>query len=324
MKPFESFLAAKMDEYIHYCSSLGYTTKNIKSYLLHFDRYVRKMNGRWDCLQPAFFLEFIQSLKKEATTVNKILCGVRGFFQFLVRQDILGENPLHDIPPLKEHLFIPFVFSPHESERLISTVRERIRKIPNYFLNDFSVYMAILLQTLCGLRISEPTCLLRSHYRPKERTIYIEKTKFKKDRLLPIPEALAGEILNYLAVRNSLVHDDHNPHLLYGGKQKRLSVYTIYSVFKQAVRDCGLYQPRRMIGTTIFGSPTPHSLRHSFAINTLKRIKDNGKSPQAALPVLAAYMGHRNYQYTAVYLKVLDAHQRKGLLDSAISHQGEI
>jgi integrase len=68
-----------------------------------------------------------------------------------------------------------------------------------------------------------------------------------------------------------------------------------------------------------FGSPTPHSLRHSFAINTLKRIKDQGKSPQHALPVLAAYMGHRKYQYTAAYLKVRDAKHLAGLIDFAKS-----
>jgi site-specific recombinase XerD len=61
------------------------------------------------------------------------------------------------------------------------------------------------------------------------------------------------------------------------------------------------------MGNMTFGSPVPHSLRHSFAINTLNRIKARGISPRQALPVLAAYMGHRKYQYTAAYLKVKDA-----------------
>ncbi len=64
----------------------------------------------------------------------------------------------------------------------------------------------------------------------------------------------------------------------------------------------------------IFGSPTPHSLRHAFAINTLKRIRERGKSAQQALPVLAAYMGHRKYQYTAAYLKVEDPKHIEGLI----------
>jgi len=68
------------------------------------------------------------------------------------------------------------------------------------------------------------------------------------------------------------------------------------------------------MGNMTFGSPVPHSLRHSFAINTLNRIKVRGISPRHALPVLAAYMGHRKYQYTAAYLKVKDADDLAGLI----------
>ena len=68
------------------------------------------------------------------------------------------------------------------------------------------------------------------------------------------------------------------------------------------------------MGNLTFGSPVPHSLRHAFAINTLNRIRAQGKSPQQALPILAAYMGHRYYQYTAAYLKVRDARDIAGLI----------
>lgn len=132
------------------------------------------------------------------------------------------------------------------------------------------------------------------------------------------------EIENYLSVRKTFLCDDQNPYLLAGQKQKAISTNQIYRLFHQSVKDIGLDQPRRIIADTTFGSPTPHSLRHSFAINTLKRIKALGKSPRDALPVLAAYMGHRKYRYTAVYLKVLDAEQRHGLVDFAISAQKEI
>jgi integrase len=64
-----------------------------------------------------------------------------------------------------------------------------------------------------------------------------------------------------------------------------------------------------------FNPPTPHSLRHSFAINTLIAIKERGQSTQNALPVLSQYMGHSNYTYTAIYLKVADAKRRKDLFD---------
>ena len=67
-----------------------------------------------------------------------------------------------------------------------------------------------------------------------------------------------------------------------------------------------------------FSQPTPHSLRHSFAVNTLLNIKERGQSPQNALPVLAAYMGHAEYKYTSVYLMVMDAMSRKNLVDFSL------
>ena len=93
--------------------------------------------------------------------------------------------------------------------------------------------------------------------------------------------------------------------------------------FKKAVREINLDQPRQVIGTTNFSAPTPHSLRHSFAVNLLKRIKRQGKSPQSALPVLAVYMGHSEYRHTTKYLKVLDAVHRRQMLDFSIAKKYE-
>jgi integrase/recombinase XerD len=70
-----------------------------------------------------------------------------------------------------------------------------------------------------------------------------------------------------------------------------------------------------------FSQPTPHSLRHSFAVNTLIKIKEKGQSPQHALPVLAAYMGHSDYRYTSIYLRVADAKSRQNLVDFSLWQQ---
>ena len=67
-----------------------------------------------------------------------------------------------------------------------------------------------------------------------------------------------------------------------------------------------------------FNGPVPHGLRHSFAINTLASIIERGESPQDALHVLAAYLGHVNYLCTAVYLRIADAQSRNNLYDFTI------
>jgi integrase len=323
MKNFESFLAPRLEEYLVYRRSLGYADANLRTSLRYLDRYVKEKAIDHSSLSSLFFLAFRKQLKGEAKTANRVLSAARGFCQFLVRQECCPENPLRDIPPRPENAFIPYVFSPDETERLLQASRNRLRRDRRYFFADLTAYMALVLLARCGLRISEPLRLRQSHYRREEKTIYIEKTKFAKDRLLPVPRQTATELENYLAVRLAL-RNDPNPFLLPGREHKPLADNRVYRLFRQAVQDIGIEQPRRIITNTTFGAPTPHSLRHSFAVNTLKRIKQRGESPQKALPVLSAYMGHRKYRYTAVYLKVLDAEQRQGLVDFAIARQEDI
>jgi site-specific recombinase XerD len=312
MRAFESFLAPQLKEFIAYREMLGYSKNQNISRLFTFDRYLKEKKQEETQLDPSFFLEFRAHLKMEAASINKILFTTRIFFQFLVRKGLYQTNPLQDLPLFRENAVVPFVFSPQQIDRLLDAVCRRIRRDEKYFAVDLAGYLAIVLLARCGMRITEPLRMLRTHYRADEATLYIEKTKFKKDRLIPVPKAVGTEIENYLALRKSLCPDDRNPYLL-AAREENLNDQFIRRRFHKALKDIGLNQKRQVIGNVNFSSPTPHSLRHSFAINTLKRIKEQGKSPQKVLPVLAAYMGHSEYKYTAKYLKFLDAQQRKQL-----------
>jgi site-specific recombinase XerD len=324
MKNFESFLAPQLNKFITYRQNLGYSIKPMRSYLLRFDRYLKKQEIKPGVLQPSFFLELRDSLKIEPISINQLLSSVRSFFSFMVRTDHYKANPLTDIPPLSEHSFAPFIFSAEQTDQLIEALCKRIRKDARYYLKDLSEYMAVVLMARCGLRIREPLRLHLHHYRFCEKTIYIEKTKFSKDRLIPVPTSVATELDNYLSVRDALMTKDENPYLFVRNKQKGLNDPRLRFIFHRAVHDIGIDHPRKVIGHMIFASPTPHSLRHSFAVNTLKCVKQRGSCPQHALPILAAYMGHRDYKYTAKYLKFIDAEQRQGLFDFSISRKVDI
>ena len=315
MKHFESILAPKLDAFFTYRKDLGYSLKTLRSQLFALDRYLKKKNAEWKDLQPGFFLEMRSNLPNESRSVNRVLTTTRKFFQFLIRQGCLTENPLRDIPVLKENTVVPFVFSPEQTEQLLGNISQKIRKTKVRFLNDFALYMAVLLLARCGMRISEPLRLRKHHYRRDDCTLYIERTKFNKDRLIPIPKDVVTEVENYLSVRKSLLLYDYSPFLLVQTNQKPLTDWQVRRFFHKAMKEIGLEQPRRVIGNVNFSQPTPHSLRHSFAINTLLRIKKRKDSLQYALPVLAAYMGHSIYWYTAIYLRVVDAISRKNLVD---------
>jgi len=318
MKNFHSFLAPQLNDYMAYRQSLGYSIKVTRYHLLIFDRYLRGTNADWDTLQPFYFLEMRANLQMESRGVNRVLSSMRVLFQFLLRRDYVAENPLRDIPLYKENPIVPYVFSPEQIEQLLQEVCQKIRRSEKYFLTDLAMYLAVLLLARCGMRISEPLKLMRQHYRKDDGTLYIEKTKFKKQRLIPAPKAAITEIENYLSVRKQLCPNDQNPYLLSGKKQRPLKDYQVRFLFRQALKDIGIDQSRKVIGNVNFNQPTPHSLRHSFAVNTLIKIKARGQNPQHALPVLAAYMGHSEYKYTSVYLKVSDAQSRKNLVDFSL------
>jgi integrase len=69
----------------------------------------------------------------------------------------------------------------------------------------------MMMLARCGMRINEPLRLCRHHYRPM-RAVCILRTKFRKDRLIPLPKALLVELDNYLAARNACCPDDQNPY----------------------------------------------------------------------------------------------------------------
>ena len=321
MKNFESFLAPQINDYLAYRQGLGYNTRLARAHLLVLDRYLKKTNADWDSLQPFYFLEMRANLEMESRGINRVLSSIRVFFHYLLRQDYMVENPLQDIPPLKANSIIPFVFSPAQIDQLLQALSERVGRSEKCFLRDLTLYLVMVLLARCGMRISEPLKLMKNHYRRDDGTIYIEKTKFKKQRLIPVPKAVMTEIENYLSVRKAMKPGDTNPYLLMGINQGPLKGEQIRHVFRQGLKEIGLDQKRRIVGNVNFSQPTPHSLRHSFAVNTLIKIKEKGQSPQHALPVLAAYMGHSDYRYTSIYLRVADAKSRQNLVDFSLWQQ---
>jgi integrase/recombinase XerD len=182
-----------------------------------------------------------------------------------------------EIAQLPKNQIVPFIFSPEETDLLLNGVIKLMRRTERLYLGDFSAYISFLLMARCGLRISETLNLLKSNYMPEERTIYIEKTKFKKDRLIPIPKAVAAEINNLLNVRQLFFDKEENPLLLVKGDQTKIVKSYMGLKFKEVIKYINLDQPRKVIGTTNFSGPSPHSLRHYVESRTMPNVILNAK-----------------------------------------------
>jgi integrase/recombinase XerD len=275
MKPFKSFLSRELEAFIAYRKGLGYSDYHIRSTLLIFDRYVKLHPNSSSIWQPHFYLKFRNEIGLAPSTVNTTLYAVRCFFEYLRRTWHHLSNPLKDVPCMPQRAFIPFVFSPQQIEQLLDVICCRVRHKQRFFLKDLSEYLVILLLARCGLRINEPLRLKIADYRPDEKTICIKKTKFKKDRLIPIPIPVADQIDNYLSSRSALIENDINPYLFIGRAQSRLGDKRIRFIFHDAVRQIGINSPRKIIGNTVFGQPTPHSLRHYVESRTMPNETSN-------------------------------------------------
>ena len=113
---------------------------------------------------------------------------------------------------------VPVCLAVIETDLLLQAVCKTIRKSEKYLLFDMAIYLAFVMLARCGMRINEPLRLRQEHYRADEGSVYIQRTKFRKDRLIPVPKAVLTQIENYLAVRRALCPEDQNPYLLAGKK----------------------------------------------------------------------------------------------------------
>jgi len=185
MIKFKSFFAQDFEDYLEFRTSAGYRYKRLRWFLATLDKYIIQSNADICDLTPAFFLDFRFNFDAESGTVNKTFTILRGFFDYMIRMEKMTENPLENIPDLSENHYIPFVFSPEQVDSMLASIQNQIRKnYESFFLRDLAVYISLSLMARCGLRISEPFRIMDHHYNREEMTLYIEKTKFNKDRVL--------------------------------------------------------------------------------------------------------------------------------------------
>ena len=67
MKPFESFLAPQLNDYLSYREGLGYAPQPCTDHLLRFDRYLHHSGADLGSLHPSFFLHMRTNLTLQAS-----------------------------------------------------------------------------------------------------------------------------------------------------------------------------------------------------------------------------------------------------------------
>ncbi|RAJ06764.1 integrase/recombinase XerD [Chitinophaga skermanii] len=221
-------------------------------------------------------IQWIAQLGMSATSQARIISGIKGFYRYLILEDIIQEDPTTLLEAPKTMRKLPDILSVYEIELIISKI--------DLSTNE-GVRNKAILETLysCGLRVSEATSL-------KISQLYLETGfirvvgKGDKERLIPIGEEAIKHIKIYMeTVRRQLDIKPGNEDILFlnrrGGSLSRVMIFLFIKDLVEAAQ----------IKKTI----SPHTFRHSFATHLVEGGAD--------LRAVQEMLGHESITTTEIY-----------------------
>ena len=311
--------------YLDFRRSRGFTVDRDSSHIKSFASYLdEKKIKELSSVDAAFIMTYSEHRLKSILplSMNCEFVVLNNFFQYLRQLKLCKENPLHERIGFRSHDFCPYVFTDEEVDRILNSFSDaacRVHKIKSFY-RLHSHYCAFFLIAMCGLRISEACKLRLEDVDLNGKTLFIHQTKFRKDRRIPVSSTVVDVIKNYLEVRKCYDGAQPSEYLIvscFGSRYRRKSLDI---AFAKKMKELGLYRDTYIRGNTIFGSPRPHSLRHAFAVRTIRRWKSQGLPIDQIADTLATYMGHSQFTSTQVYLKALST--EPGILILKPYHNG--
>ncbi len=187
----------------------------------------------------------------------------------------------------------PRILAPHE----ILALMEAARSLgPRAALRPHTVATVIGLLASCGLRAGEAIRLDIDHVDllGDPPCLEIQRTKFRKSRLVPLHPTTAAALRTYAQQRRDLGYDGLCS-AFFVSRGGRLNYKALARTFGQLARRLGLRGP---VGRGV----SLHNLRHSFAVARLAAWAQQGVVVRDRLPALAVYLGHVSPQNTYWYL----------------------
>jgi len=206
-----------------------------------------------------------------------------------------AEDVRHEIPPPafgteKRSRPTPYILAPDQIRQLIlAASRSGYRTLRR---DTYSTLFALLACT--GLRVSEAIRLRLDDLTPDG--LVIRCSKFRKSRLVPLHDTARAGLERYLQRR--LAYAPAEPHLFVSLRRKPLLIEDVETAFRTAARAAGLPASPR-------ARPTPHSLRHTFAVRALQVCPDGRDAITRHMLALSTYLGHAKVADTYWYLEAV-------------------
>ncbi len=234
------------------------------------------------------FLASLESSGLNKRSQARTLSGVKGFFRYLMLDDVIMNDPTELLQGPKVGRKLPTVLSIEEIDLIIGAI-------------DLSKAEGqrnkAMLETLysCGLRVSELVGLCISNLHFGEGYIKVVG-KGNKERLVPISHRAIKEIESYYIDRNMLTPDAASKDILFLNRRgKQLTRVMIFTIIKRLVTATGIMK-------TI----SPHTFRHSFATHLVEGGAD--------LRAVQEMLGHESILTTEIYTHLDTTYLRETIM----------
>jgi len=291
MSDFADLLAAKIGDYIRLRRALGHTFDVQAATLMAFHRFVARQDHPGP-LTGELALSFVLGCDVTPNVRAKRYGVLRRFAEYLAI--FAPQTAVLDPQALPRSRATPLarLLDDEELVRLLAAARGDAACAG---LCGRTLYTLLGLLASTGLRSGEARRLDRADVDLTRGVLAIRRTKFRKDRLVPVHSTTCAQLRACAAARDRAFPRATSPAFFLNLRGRRLSASGLGRAFRQACTRAGLdgTHPRQL---------RPHDLRHRFAITCLVTSYRAGLDVQAQLPLLAAYLGHVRYSDTAYYI----------------------
>ena len=122
------------------------------------------------------------------------------------------------------------------------------------------------------MRVSEGVRLTTGDYSAEQRSLFIQPSKFHKDRLIPIGDRVASNLEFLLELRQRRFGiPPQGPVFLYLPERRPYTPPMASRYFRTAMQHLGIYRPQVTYRNCTHGTPHLHELRRAFAVHRLMR-----------------------------------------------------
>lgn len=267
-------------DYLDYLQTYkGYAENTCQAYagdLLHYSEFLSQQT---DEIAPRKIVNhYLRQLKTDGLatpSITRKISAIKGYYQWLIQQQLLSENPFEFIELPKHHRQLPVVLSVKEIEAFL--VHPGLLPVEK---------LIIELLYACGLRVSELTQLKLENFALDAG--YLKCLgKGNKERLVPLSPLTVDIFGNYLSGLPESLLPLRDGFILKHADNKPWNRFDVYRLVKK-------------LGDEIGKSISPHTFRHSFATHML----ENG----ADLRVVQELLGHQDIATTQWYTQVSRSH----------------